>query len=292
MAVRSLAFYRAVLTETGSGWSRNNVMRMSAALAYYAIFSLAPLLVIAMSVAGWLFGPEAVRGQLDDQLRSVMGAVPAKAVQSLVQSAAEPSKSIFAALLGFLTLLLGASGVFNQIQEALNEIWRMKSPTTPTGFQHIVRGFLFTRLLTFSMVLIIGFLLLISLALSTAIATLEQYAANLLPITASIIVLLGILVSLLMETVLFTLIFRILPQTKVRWPHALRGAAITAVFFEIGKWILSLYLGRESTTSGFGAAGSLVLVLLWLYYTSLIFFTGAEFTRAWMVVEEGAAGDD
>lgn len=287
--LRSLSFYGKVFSETGKGWSQNNVLRLSAALAYYSVFSITPLLIIAMSVAGWIFGAEAVQGQLDDQLRGVMGAVPAKAVQSLVQSTAQPSQGLVAAILGFLTLLVGASGVFGQIKEALNEIWRLVPPTSSGGFRQLIQGFILTRLLTFGMVLVIGFLLMVSLLLSTVLAGAEKYASTLLPLPAGLLALLGIMVALMLETALFMLIFRVLPDTKVRWSHAFRGALVTAILFEIGKWLLGLYLGRESVTSGFGAAGSLVLILLWFYYTSLIFFTGAEFTRAWMAVEKRGA---
>jgi membrane protein len=287
MSTRSFTFYRDVFSEAGEGWSRNNVLRLSAALAYYAVFSIAPLLIIAMSVAGWIFGPEAVRGQLDDQLRGIMGPVPAKAIQSMVQSASEPKQGVVAAIIGFVTLLIGASTVFGQIKDSLNEIWRVKAATESNGFGQLVKGFITARLLSFSMVLIIGFLLLVSLLLSTALAAAEKYAAATLPIPAGILFLVGIGVSVFMETILFMLIFRVLPDTKVQWAHALRGGFVTAVLFEIGKWLLGLYIGRESTTSSYGAAGSLIAILLWFYYTSLIFFSGAEFTQAWMHVEKG-----
>ena len=287
MNCRPISFYRDVFTQTGRGWDRNNVLRLSAALSYYAIFSVAPLIIIAMSVAGWFFGPEAVRGQLDDQLQHVMGAVPAKAIQSMVQSAAKPADGAVAAIIGFFTLLVGASGVFGQIKDALNEIWRVKAPTSSNGMGQIVKGFLAARLLSFGMVLVIGFLLLISLALSTALAALEATAAASLPLPTGVVFSLGIGLALLMETVLFTLIFRVLPDVKVEWLHAVRGGILTAILFEIGKWLLGLYLGRESTTSSYGAAGSLMVILLWFYYTALIFFTGAEFTQAWMQVETG-----
>ena len=285
------SFYRAVLSEAASDWNRNNVLRLSAALAYYAVFAIAPLLIIAMSVAGWIFGPEAVRGQLDDQLQHIMGAVPAKAIQSLIQSASQAEDGIFAAVVGFITLLIGASGVFGQIKDALNEIWGVKSPTDSNGFGQLVKGFLTARLLTFGMVLVIGFLLLVSLMLSTGLAAAEKYAADILPIPVSILALLGFGSSAFMETILFTLLFKVLPDVKVRWLNAARGGLFTAVLFEIGKWLLGLYLGRESTTSSYGAAGSLVLILLWFYYTSLIFFSGAVLTQAWTRIQDAAESE-
>ncbi|HEX8371600.1 MAG TPA: YihY/virulence factor BrkB family protein [Chthoniobacterales bacterium] len=274
-------FYRNLFEEVSNRWTRNNVLRLSAALSYYAVFSIAPLLIIAMSVAGWIYGPEAVRGQLDDQLRSVMGPVPAKAVQSLVQSAAEPKQGAIAAAIGFVTLLVGASGVFNQVKESLNEIWQVPASASSAGIRQMVSTFLLTRLLTFGMVLMIGFLLLVSLLLTAGLAAAEKYAGEWLPVSAQVLGTLGLLLSFLMEAVLFMLIFRVLPDVRVKWSQAWRGACVTAFLFEIGKWLLGLYLGRESTSSSYGAAGSLVLVLMWFYYTALIFFTGAVFTRSW-----------
>ena len=289
--LQPLPFYRDVFSEAASDWNRNNVLRLSAALAYYAVFSIAPLLIIAMSLAGWIFGPEAVRGQLDDQLQHIMGAVPAKAIQSLIQSASQAKDGIFAAVVGFITLLIGASGVFGQIKDALNEIWGVKSPTDSNGVGQLVKGFLTARLLTFGMVLVIGFLLLASLILTAGLAAAEKYAAGILPVPVPVLALLGFCSSTFMETILFTLLFKVLPDVKVRWLNAARGGFFTAVLFEIGKWLLGLYLGRESTTSSYGAAGSLVLILLWFYYTSLIFFSGAVLTQAWTRIQDEAKSD-
>ena len=289
--MRPFLFYREVFTEAGSEWNRNNVLRLSAALAYYAVFSIAPLLIIAMSLAGWIFGPEAVRGQLDDQLQHIMGAVPAKAIQSLIQSASQAKDGLLAAVIGFVTLLIGASGVFGQVKDALNEIWCVKSPTDSNGVGQLIKGFLTARLMTFGMVLVIGFLLLVSLVLSTALAAAEKYAGGFLPIPAPMLALLGFGSSSFMEIVLFTLLFKVLPDARVRWLNAARGGFFTAVLFEVGKWLLGFYLGRESTTSSYGAAGSLVLILLWFYYTSLIFFTGAVLTHAWTRAQDAGKTD-
>ncbi len=289
--MRPFLFYREVFTEAGSEWNRNNVLQLSAALAYYAVFSIAPLLIIAMSLAGWIFGPEAVRGQLDDQLQHIMGAVPAKAIQSLIQSASQAKDGLLAAVIGFVTLLIGASGVFAQVKDALNEIWCVKSPTDSNGVGQLVKEFLTARLMTFGMVLVIGFFLLVSLVLSTALAAAEKYAGGFLPIPAPMLALLGFGSSTFMEIVLFTLLFKVLPDARVRWMNAARGGFFTAVLFEIGKWLLGFYLGRESTTSSYGAAGSLVLILLWFYYTSLIFFTGAVLTHAWTRAQDAGKTD-
>jgi membrane protein len=264
----------AIAKKTGAAWSEDNVPRLSAALAYYSVFSIAPLLVIAIGVAGWALGPDAVTGKLDPQLRSVMGAEAAKAVQSLVQSASKPGDSAWAAVIGFGTMLLGASGVFGQLKDALNTIWGVREKAS-SG----VVGFLQERLLSFGMVLAIGFLLLTSLVMTTVLALLSKYVGHVLPVSEGLIGTFGFLLSAGMVTCLFALIFKVLPDVNVQWRHVWTGAAFTAVLFEIGKFLLGWYLGRESVASPFGAAGSLILVLLWVYYTSVIVLTGAEFTQ-------------
>lgn len=264
-----------VLKETGASWSEDKVLRLSAALAYYAIFSIAPLLVIAIGIAGWVFGAEAVRGQLEEQLRSAMGRVAAESIQSMIKSASHRADSAWATILGFLILFVGASGVFAQLKDALNTIWGVRARSAGG-----IRRFLRERLLSFSMVLVIGFLLLASLALTTALAAAGKYLGALLPIHPFILALFGFLLSLGLATLLFALIFKVLPDVSVEWRNVWVGAFATAALFEIGKFLLAFYLGRESTASSYGAAGSVVLVLLWVYYTSVILFSGAEFTRA------------
>lgn len=249
------------LKEMAGDWMEDNVLRLSAALAYYSysIFSIAPLLVIALGIAGWVLGPDAVRGHLDDQLRAMMGPEAAKAVQSLVQSASKPSDSAWATAIGFLTLLLGASGVFGQLKDALNTIWEVKALRSSGLF-----GFVKERLLSFGMVLVIGFLLLTSLVLTTALAALMKYFGGMFPISEAAVGITGFVVSAGIVTTLFALIFKVLPDANVCWRHVWIGAAVTALFFEIGKFLLGFYLGRQSTASSYGAAGSVVLVLLWV----------------------------
>lgn len=265
-----------ILRDTAGQWSDHKVLQLAAALAYYSIFSIAPLLVVVIAFVGWIFGPEAVRGQLDDQLRSSMGQSAAETVQSMVQSAYKPGQGIWATTIGFATLLLGASGVFGQLKDALNTIWN--APPPPSSG---VAAFIRERLVSFSMVLVVGFLMLTSLLLTTVMAAAWDVIAAYLPFSKFFLSAAGFAISVGVTSTLFTLIFKWLPDAGVRWSHAWTGGVFTAILFEIGKLLLGIYLGRESTSSSYGAAGAVVLILLWVYYTSAILLTGACFTRAY-----------
>jgi len=274
MKVPNVGAIKELLKKTFASWSEDNVLRLSAALAYYAIFSVAPLLVIAVAIAGLILGPDAARGHLGDQLSGTMGKTAAEAIQAMVQTAARPANNVWAGLVGFVTLFVGAAGVFAQLKDALNTIWGVRAKSAGG-----IKGFIRERLLSFSMVLVIGFLLLTSLLLTTALAAVSKQVGGFLPIHPLILGVLNFLLSLAIATVLFALIFKVLPDVSVQWHNVWVGALFTAVLFEIGKFLLAFYLGRESTASSYGAAGSVILVLLWIYYTSVILFSGAEFTR-------------
>ena len=278
MKIKALAENRAVrlLKSTFADWMEDNALRLSAALAYYSIFSIAPLLIIAISVAGLVLGPEAVSGHLQGQLEGYIGAQAAEGVQSIVQSASKPSQSWFGAIIGFVTLLLGASGVFGQLKDALNTIWEVKA-APGRGIWRLVRD----RLLNFGMVLVIGFLLLASLVLTTALAALSGYFESLFGIPSVVGGVFGFVASLGVVTALFALIFKVLPDARIEWRNVWIGAFVTGLLFELGKFGLGFYLGREGTASGFGAASSVVLLLLWVYYASCILLFGAEFTQVY-----------
>ena len=267
--------YRLLKTTIDS-WLADNALRLSAALAYYSIFSIAPLLVIAISIAGLVLGEKAVHEGVQPLMQAYIGPQAAEAVQSMIQSASKRSQGWVGAVVGFGTLMLGASGVFGQLKDALNTIWEVKIVSSTN-----VRGLVRDRLLNFGMVLIIGFLLLTSLLLSTALAAFTDYLQNLVGLSPVIGVVFGFFISFAVVTVLFACIFKVLPDAKVEWRHVWIGAAVTALLFEIGKFGLSFYLGRESTASSYGAAGSVVLLLLWVYYASCILLFGAEFTRVY-----------
>ena len=265
----------ALLKETASEWLEDNALRLSAALAYYSTFSIAPLIVIALAIAGWVFGRDAANGLLDQQLQKfLLGGAAAEGVEGMLQSASKPSSSAMAAVLGFLALLLGASGVFGQLKDALNTIWEVRQKKGSA-----VKRFFRERLLSFGMVSVIGFLLLVSLLLSAAVSGLAGYFGSGLP--APLLTALSSIVSFGVIIVLFAAIFKLLPDVKIQWRDVWMGALVTALLFEIGKFLLALYLGRQSTSSAYGAATAVVLVLLWVYHASLILFFGAEFTQVY-----------
>ncbi len=272
----SFSFAWQLLRETWSDFSKDAALRLSAALSYYSVFSLAPLILIAVAIAGAVFGEEAVRGQFDDQLKHYMGKPAAEAVQAMVKGASSPSESTWKAVIGFATLLIGASGVFGQLKDALNTVWEVKA-RPGAG----VMGFLRNRFLSFGMVLVIGFLLLVSLLISTTLAGLSEFSHRLIPVPDAVWAAANLAVSLLVSTALFAAIFKLLPDVRVPWRTVLTGSVVTAVLFEIGKFALAFYLGRESTASPFGAAGSIVLVLVWVYYASAILLFGAELTQVY-----------
>jgi membrane protein len=263
-----------LLKETARDWMGHKVLRLSAALAYYSVFSIAPLLLICLAVAGWVYGPEAARGHVEAQLRGYLGAPVAAAVQSFILDASRPAASATAAVIGFVTLLLAATGVFAQLKDALNTIWDVPA-AAGKGLVNLLRG----RLLSFALVLLIGALLLASVVAGTVLAgltknlPLEAGASKFVAGASSAGISFGVV------TVLFAAIFKLLPDARVQWRHVWSGALLTALLFETGKMGLTYYLGRESTTSAYGAAASVVVVLLWVYYASLILFFGAVFTK-------------
>lgn len=264
------------LKKSFSLWNEDHAPRLSAALAYYSIFSIAPLLVIAIGIAGLVLGDEAVSGQLHAQIRGFVGDRAAAGLQALVQGASKPAHGVAASVLGFATLLIGASGVFAELKGALNKIWGAK-PNPNAG----ILGMVHARVLNFGMVLVIGFLLLVSLMLSTAIAGLNQHLESAFHLPALVWTGITFVTSFGVATTLFALIFKVLPDAEIQWRDVWTGAVITALLFEIGKTALGWYLGRESLANSYGAAGSVVFLLLWVYYASCILFFGAEFTRVY-----------
>ena len=265
-----------LLKQTYLDWSDDKAPRLGAALAYYTIFSLAPLLVVALAVAGLVFGPEAAKGQLDTELQGFLGKEGAEGVQAMIARANEPAASKWAAGIGLGALLLGASAVFGQLKDALNTIWEVEAK--PGGG---VVGWLKTRFLSFSMVVVIGFLLLVSLAASAVVSAFGSWFQDDVPGRGLLLQTANIVVSFVVVTFLFALLFRFLPDAKVAWHDVWIGAAVTAVLFTLGKYLIGLYLGRAAVGTTFGAAGSLVIVLLWTYYSAQILFMGAEFTQVY-----------
>jgi membrane protein len=264
----------AVLKQVAKAWSEDRVPSMGAALAFYTTFSLAPLLLIVMAVAGLVFGEEAARGQIQSQLRSLMGEQGAGAVQALLASVHQPVESAAAAAVGGITLLIGATTVFGELQDALDRIWRANNLLPSHGWWLLLRN----RLLSFGMILAIGFLLMVSLMVSAALASFGQGIGSWLGEWVFIAQAVNTVLSFVSISVMFALIYKYMPRVHVHWKDVWIGAVITAVLFTVGKALIGLYLGRSSVSSGFGAAGSLVVVLLWVYYSAQIFLLGAEIT--------------
>src|SRR5215472_11687923 len=266
----------AILKGTFKEFGEDNVLRLSAALAYYAVFSIGPLLVIVVGVAGLAFGHETVRGQLQHQLQSMLGENSSKVIQSMM-NAQTHGKSLITTIVGIVALFFGAAGVFGQLQDSLNTIWEVR-PKPGVG----IWGFVRTRFLSFAMVLGIGFLLLVSLALTTFLSALTGSLGHMLPASETILHGVNFMVSFAVITVLFAMIFKVLPDVRVPFRKVWVGAIVTALLFTIGKYLLAMYLGRESTRSPYGAAGSVIVILMWVYYASLILFAGAEFTQVYV----------
>jgi membrane protein len=255
---------------------QDNIQRMSAALAYYTIFSLAPLLVIAIAIAGLVFGEKAARGEIITELQELIGPDGARAVQTMIVSASKPVHITVASVFGVATLLLGATGAFSEVYDALNNIWGVRKETGG-GVWTLVRA----RFLSFGLVLIAGFLLLVSLVVSSALAGIAKYADHFLPVPAVVLHLADVLFSVAVITVLFAMIFKMLPELKILWGDVWVGAVLTAMLFTLGKFLIGFYVGKSVSASSYGAAGSLVIVVAWIYYSALILYFGAEFTQVY-----------
>ncbi|MDB6030547.1 MAG: Ribonuclease [Verrucomicrobiales bacterium] len=259
-----------------ANYSSDKIPRLSAALAYYTIFSLSPLFVFLVAVAGLYFGEEHGRKQLLDQIREYMGEQGAKALGSVLVKASKPAAGILATIIVGVTLMLGATGVFVELQDALNTIWNVRLRTGQG-----VKGFIKNRLLTFAMVVVIGFLLLVSLILTAVLAGLGKFMGERFPLLEPIGQMLNLVLSFVVITLLFAMIFKILPDVKIAWKDVWTGAALTSVLFNAGKFLIGYYLGKSSVSSAYGAAGSLAVILLWVFYSAQILFFGAEFTEAY-----------
>lgn len=265
-----------LIKESFKGWKDDGALDLGAALAYYTIFSLAPLLLIVTAVAGLVWGREAVQGQLVGQMRGIVGPQGGQAIQTMVANAGQHGGGVLATILGVVTILFGATGVFVQLQGALDRIWNVE-PKPGGGIWSFVR----TRMISFGMILGIGFLLLVSLVVTAAVAAAGKWAAGLLPGGETLVNILTFAVSFALITLLFAMIYKVLPDVEIAWRDVWIGAAVTALLFTIGKFLIGLYLAHSSVASTYGAAGSLVVLLLWIYYSSQILFLGAEFTQVY-----------
>ena len=264
-----------LLREVYDEWRKDNALGLGAALAYYTIFSMAPLLVLVIAIAGLVFGRAAAQGEIVTQITSLVGPAPAQLIQDMLARASGPKAGTLATLGSLAAMALGASGVFGQLQQAFNQIW--EAPPARGGF----RGQIRRRAATFGMILGVGFLLLVSLVLSAALAAVHDPLARHLPLASRILPALNFLLSFAVVTALFAMIYKVLPDVDMSWRDVWLGASVTAFLFTIGKTLIALYLGRAGVASVYGAAGSFVLVLLWIYYSAQILFIGAEFTEVY-----------
>jgi len=267
---------RDFLGEIVAEWQADDAVSMGAALAYYAIFSMAPLLILVIAIAGLVLGQKAAEGELVGQIGGMVGQAGAQTIQEMIARVSSPKAGVVASVVSVVTITLGATGVFGQLQHALNRIWGAQPPKR-SGLMAQVRK----RAVAFGMILGIGFLLLASLALSAALAAVHGLLAEHLPVLARTLPTLNFLLSFALITALFALVYKVLPEVDMRWRDIWPGAAVTALLFTIGKTLIGLYLGRAGATSMYGAAGSFVLLLLWVYYSSQILFIGAEFTEVY-----------
>lgn len=264
-----------IFLDAATSWVNDNAPRLSAALAFYTILSVAPLLVIMTAIAGAVFGEHAASGQLVDQLRGILGESGAEVVKSVIEKSDRPTAGTFASVIGIVTLLFGASGVFGELQGALNTVWHVK-PKPGRGIVDTIRD----RFLSFGMVLAVGFLLLVTLLITAGLAAFSGYLEGLVPGLATMMQIANSLLSLLLVTALFAMIFKFLPDVYISWRDVWLGAIITALLFTVGKVFIGFYLGKAGVATPFGAAGSLVAFVIWIYYSSLILLFGVELTRA------------
>jgi len=261
--------------DTGKAWNDFSASRKGAALAYYTVFSLAPILIIAIAVAGLFFGEEAARGEIVSQAGGLLGRDAARAVQTMIENAAKPEAGISATIIGLVTLLVGATTALAELKSDLDEVWGVP-PDRRSGFWYMIR----TRVLSFGLILSLGFLLLVSLALSAVLAALAKtWGGN--DATSIVLQLLNFVVSFGLVTTLFAMIYKLLPSFKIAWHDVIIGAIVTAMLFNIGKFLIGMYLGNSAIASSYGAAGSVILLLVWVYYSTQIFLFGAEFTRVY-----------
>ena len=269
------AFVR-LLREAFHNWKEHKAPRLGAALAYYTVFSLAPLLSIAVAIAGLAFGQQAAQGEIVEQIQGLVGREGAQFIEGMLESARQPAQGLSAAFVGVTALLFGALGAFSQLQDALNTIWEVR-PKPGRGLKRVLLG----RFVSFALVLGIGFLMLVSLVVSAGLAAVSEYFGGLLLGTAFVLETFNTAVSLGVTTLLFGVIFKVLPEVKLAWRDVWPGAALASLLFTVGKFLIGLYLGNSGVGSAYGAAGSLIVLLIWIYYSAQILLFGAEFTKVY-----------
>ena len=273
--LRTVKSIWGMAVETVYDFIEDGALSRGAAIAYYTVVSIGPVLLICIAIAGLAFGEEAARGAIVDQLRGLMGDQAAELIQTTIRSASNRSSGILATVIGIVALIITASGVFGEMQVALNAIWKAEPPKA------VLTGILKARMASLGLVATLGFLLLVSLVLSAVLHAVSTYVNSVMPGATTILTALNFAVSLAMVSVLFGAIYKILPDRQLGWRDVGVGAVVTALLFTIGKTLIGLYIGSSSVASSYGAAGALVVILIWIYYSSQIFLLGAEFTKVW-----------
>ena len=268
---------RHVLSKAGNAWIDDHAQSMGAALSYYTVFSLAPLLLIAISVAGLVFGRDAAQGAVVDQLQGLIGRQGSQAIQDLLKNVSKPSEGVIATVTGVVVLVIGATSVFAELQDDLNRIWQVPTPKKASTWWAWLR----TRILSIGMILAMGFLLLVSLAASAAFDAFAAWSTSPIAGWEPLVHAVNLALSFVLTTALFAMIYRFMPQATIEWRDVGVGALVTAALFAIGKSLIGLYIGKSALASGFGAAGSLAVLLAWVYYSAQSFLFGAEFTWAY-----------
>lgn len=274
----------AVLKKAFDGFGDDKVLKLSAALAYYTVFSIGPMIIVIIYFAGVIYGREAIQGTIFNQIQGLVGADAAAQIQSMIKSSALSSTRGLAATIGIVTLVLGATSVFGEIQESINIIWNLK-PKPKKGWLKMI----INRLLSFSVIISLGFILLVSLIVNGLVeALMDRLQAYFPNVTVVLLYIINLLITFGVITTLFGVIFKVLPDAKIRWRDVTVGSMVTAVLFMIGKFAITFYIGKSNVGGTYGAAGSLVVLLLWVYYSSVILYFGAEFTKAWAIHYGGA----
>lgn len=269
------SFYFAVLKESLLNFFRDNCLKLSAALAYYTVFSIGPMLLVVIAIAGYFFGRDAIEGEVFFQLRNLVGSAPAAQIQQIIQNAKLSDHTLLASIFGVITLIIGATGVFSEIQDSINLIWQLK----PKPRKGLIL-FLINRIISFSMVVGLGFIIIVSLVASALISALGKKLHAMYPELA-IYFIQGFnhLLSFATITLLFAVIFKVLPDAKIKWKDVWVGSLLTSILFLIGKFLIGYYIGNSNIGSTFGAAGAIIILLLWVNYSSIILYFGAEFTQ-------------
>ncbi|MBK8245492.1 MAG: YihY/virulence factor BrkB family protein [Saprospiraceae bacterium] len=288
MKINVKTIFKIVKTATKEWWSKDP-FKESAVIAYYAIFSLPGLLVVIITVAGYFFGQDKVIENITGQISSAMGVDTGRQIQEIIIKGIESKTSVWSTILGVFTILLGATGVFVQFQKSLNNIWNVKADETKSGILHLLKA----RLFSFGLILSIAFILIVSFVFSAILLAFGNWVAQ--RFSESLLIILQIvnfILSLSILALLFALMFKFFPDAKVKWKHVWIGSFVTALLFEIGKFSLEIYFGTADPGSGYGAAGSIILILLWVSYSSMIVFYGAEFIHAYAELQDGTIPPD